>query len=442
MSSRLINWRLQAIAARGLAMVGSFLQVVVISRALTLDDAGLVFLLFTLMNLAATVGRFGTDNLVLRRIASNQSGHAVEARWLKAICWAASSMSGTILFFLLISGVLPLPTPGLTVLDAACVGIMTVFYSLSVFAGAVLRGSGVLVAGIWAELGIAPWLTSTFVGLQMLTGEATVSTVLGSLLAAGVITALWALRAARPVVATSSNMDWQRGFTFMREHTGSLASLMGTSLLFFALVWVPQLGLGVVGTGAQVAQYTAAARIASLITIFPGIQTSYLGPRFAALAYSNRRQELGVQCGRATAGAMLAAVPLLMVISAAPEQLLDLFGARYGNAAVPTLILCIGAYVGLAFGPVNTLMLAAGLEGTSLILNGLLLAVVAVLTVLGAPTIGVVGVSIVSAAGGLTYSGLASALITRKLRVNPTLMNYFRPAERAPGRAPITSDRE
>lgn len=408
-------------------MVGSFLQVVVISRALSLNDAGVVFLLFTLMNLAATVGRFGTDNLVLRRIASSQSGHAIEARWLKAVCWGASGISGAFICTLLLSGVLPLPVHEISLFDAASVGIMTVSYALGVFAGAVLRGSGRLVAGIAAELGIAPWLTSAFVALQMASGEPTISAVLGSLLAAGLITAVWALRAAKPMITTSGAMDWPGCFAFVREHLGSLASLMGTSLLYFALVWVPQLCLGFVGTGAQVAQYTAAARIASFISIFPGIQTSYLGPRFAALAYSGQRVALSTQCGRAATAAMLVAVPLLIVISAAPHQVLDLFGGGYANAAIPTLILSIGAYVGLAFGPVNTLMLASGLERTSLVLNFLLVAIVAVLTVLGAPSIGVVGISVVSATGGLTYAAVAAILITRKLGANPTLMSYFRP---------------
>ena len=66
--------RLAAIGSRGFAMAGSLFQVVVISRALSMDDAGVVFLLITVMNLAATLGRFGAkDNLILRRIAANPS---------------------------------------------------------------------------------------------------------------------------------------------------------------------------------------------------------------------------------------------------------------------------------------------------------------------------------------------------------------------------------
>ncbi|MDQ0129457.1 lipopolysaccharide biosynthesis protein [Arthrobacter bambusae] len=406
-------------------MAGTFLQVILISRALNLDEAGVVFVLFTLMNLAATMGRFGTDNLVLRRIASGQHGHAIEARWLRAACWAASSIAGALLSGLLTTGLLPLPASAHGVPEAACVGLMTVFYALSVFAGAVLRGSGRLVAGILAELGLAPWLTILFVGAQMLLGKPTVLTVLLALLAAGAITALWALKSAQSAISFPGKIDWVEGLLFIQKHLSSLASLMGTSLLFFALVWVPQLSLGFVGTGSQVAQYTAAARIASFISIFPSIQTSYLAPKFAALAYSGRKEELSEECGRAALMAMVVAVPLLVTISYMPGLFLRLFGGGYQDAAIPTLVLCIGAYVTLFFGQVNTLMVTAGLEHPALVLNAILLVAVAGVCLLGAPTIGVVGVSIASAAGSAVYAMIATLVVSSKVGANPTLVSYF-----------------
>lgn len=414
-------------------MMGSFVQVVVISRALDLDEAGMVFLVFTLVSLAATVGRFGTDNLVLRMIASRQTGYSVEARWLAWTCWVTSSFSGSIIFVLLCSGLLPASLHGLTVLDAVCAGAMTVFYSVGVFAGAVLRGSGRLVAGIAAELGIAPWVTAALVvGLQV-TGVSTVTTVLFSFLISGLLTALWASHAAHPFLGADDNASWRSGMAFLRVHLGSLASLMGTSLLFFALVWVPQLSLGVVGTATQVAEYTAAARLASFITIFPGIQTSYLGPRFAALAHSDRRLEISSQSGRATISAMLVAVPILIVTSAVPQQLLGVFGGGYVNAAIPTLILCIGAYIGVAFGPVNVIMMTAGLEKFALILNACLLTALTTVILVWTSELGVTGIAIACAAGTVLYGALASVLIWCNLRVDPTLLAYFRPTVLASG---------
>lgn len=409
-------------------MAGTFIQVVVISRALRLEDAGTVFLLFTLMNLAATMGRFGTDNLVLRRIAGGHPGHAREARWLQATCLMASSLSGALMSGLLWSGALQFPAAAIGPIEAMIVGLMTVFYALGVFSGAVLRGSGRLVAGIMAELGVAPWLTVVFVVILSVTGKATLVTVLFSLLTAGALAATWSLWAAWAKIPRQGPLEWDEGVVFVREHLSSLMRLMGTSVLFLALVWIPQLGLGLIGTASQVAQYTAASRIASFIAIFPGIQTSYLGPKFAALAYAGKLAELSRSCGGAAVTSMLVAVPLLVTVSAAPNSILNLFGSGYAESAAPVLILSIGAYLTLALGQVNTVMVTANLERAALRLNLMLLVFVASVVIAAGPYIGVVGISIASAVGSFAYAVAAALTIRFVMGVDTTLANYFQRA--------------
>ncbi len=149
---------------------------------------------------------------------------------------------------------LPRRKSQLGVLESAFVGLMTVFSAFSVFAGAVLRASGRMVAGILAELGIAPWISVILIGVPALFLDTSLLTVLCSLLAAGVVTSVWAFSATRTFFDVSEKMDWRGCVHFVRNQLTSLASLMGTSLLFFVLVWVPQLGLGVLphgGTGGR-----------------------------------------------------------------------------------------------------------------------------------------------------------------------------------------------
>lgn len=420
-----MHTRLAAIGSRGFALAGSFVQIVVISRSLRLDDAGLVFLIFTLMNLAATLGRFGTDNLILRRIASHPDGVGPEAHWLRMLCLTTSCVAGAALTVFLASGAVSMAGSRIGLLESACVGLMTVFYSFNVFAGAVLRASGRMVSGILIELGLAPWLSVLLVGVPALFSETSVLGVLCSLLAAGFATTVWAHTSTRTLIGGPRGTDWSECFAFVRDHMASLASLMGTSLLFYILVWVPQLGLGVVGTGAQVAQYTAAAKVAALINVFPGIQTSYLAPKLAQLANAGKMNELNRECGVAAVGAALLAVPLLTVVAAQSTAVLRLFGEDYQHAAVPALILCIGAYATLAFGPVNTVMLTAGLERPALLLNTLLLLVVAVVTVAGAPKLGVTGVAAASALGSIGYAAISAFIIRLRMGANVTIASFF-----------------
>lgn len=417
--------RLAAIGARVFAMAGTFVQVVIISQTLDISHAGQVFILFTLMNLAATAGRFGTDNLVLRRIAALGPGDNLEARWLRTLCVTASCMAGTALFALLSTSLLQMSSTPVGPLEAACVGLMTVFYALNVFLGAVLRASGRMVAGILAELGVAPWLTVLLVLVSPAFVENTVLTVLIYMLAAGLVTFLWAFGTTTTNFRDDSDFDWSGCLDYARKNVSSLASLMGTSLLFFALVWVPQLCLGLVGTATQVAEYTAAARIASFISIFPGIQASYLAPRLAQLAHAGKASQLSKECGKAALVAALIAVPLLTLVAAESEFVLRLFGGAYQGAVIPTLILCIGAYTVLVFGQVNTVMLTAGLEKPALLLNIVLLLAVASVAVAGASSLGVAGVAAASALGSLGYAALASLIIRIRLKVDTTIGTFF-----------------
>ncbi|MDQ0824665.1 O-antigen/teichoic acid export membrane protein [Arthrobacter sp. B2I5] len=419
--------RLTAIGIRGFALAGSFIQVVVISRTLTLDDAGLVFLLFTLMNLAATLGRFGTDNLILRRIASLPDAEDPEAYLLRMVCWIVSCVAGTALTICLASGMLSILGAQMGLLESICVGLMTVFYSFNVFAGAVLRASGRMVSGILAELGTTPWLSILLVGAQAMFVKSSVLTVLCSLLAAAFATSFWAYRATRTIIHVPGRAEWGQGLVFVRCQLSSLASLMGTSLLFFVLVWVPQLGLGLVGTGTQVAQYTAAAKVAALINIFPGMQTSYLAPKLAELAHARQVKELSRECGGAALVASLVAVPLLTLVAFQSTSVLRIFGEGYQEAATPALILCAGAYATLAFGQVNTVMLTAGLERPALLLNSVLLLLVAVVTVAGAPALGVSGIAAASALASLGYAAISSFIIRLRLGVNSTIGSFLGP---------------
>ena len=70
-------------------------------------------------------------------------------------------------------------------------------------------------------------------------------------------------------------------------------------------------------------------------------------------------------------------------------------------------------------------MLTAGLERPALVLNTLLLLVLAVVTVAGAPALGVTGIATASALGSLGYAAVASLIIRLRLGANTTVGAFF-----------------
>lgn len=57
------------LVSRGAGMAGAFGLSVAILRSMSASDAGLVLLIYTLITIAATLARFGSDNLALREVS-------------------------------------------------------------------------------------------------------------------------------------------------------------------------------------------------------------------------------------------------------------------------------------------------------------------------------------------------------------------------------------
>lgn len=367
-SPRRLN-AVEGLIARGASILASFVLTVLAARLLGARDSGVFFIVLTTVAVLATVARFGTDNLALKLSGAPGSALGQNVPRLLAVCG--------------IAGLVTLVVAGASVMAAGqllhgvetpvLVGLIAIVpQALSGVAGSMLRGCGRLAAGTLAELGSIPALALSLLTLESFAAHATLIAAVFALVAGAWLTAFWAIPTA--LVASRSQMvSGARpapGRQFVRRHWRQLTSMMGTSLLFYALTWAPLFVLAITSGSAAVAYYTVAARLAAVISLVPAIQISYLAPAFARLYHRGQIAALNDLCNRSTWQAMLVATfPALLLIVAAHAVVVSIYGSAFGVATTPLILLSIAALIAVAGGQVNQLMLLCDLEGSALALN-------------------------------------------------------------------------
>jgi O-antigen/teichoic acid export membrane protein len=180
--------------------------------------------------------------------------------------------------------------------------------------------------------------------------------------------------------------------------------------------------LGILSDLESVGSYTVASAGASLV-VFPfiGLNT-VLAPTIAALHTAGDRRQMQRILTWGSRGALVAALPLAIVLVSAGSLYLSLFGDGFDVGLGPLRILTLGTFVASAAGSAGMIMIMTGHEvvtakvvGGSAVLNVILnLALI--------PPLGAAGAAIATAVTTNVWTVLLVVWIRRNLRVDPTIM--------------------
>lgn len=420
-SRRLIVAR--TIVVRGLSILAAFLLAALVSRLLGPEAAGAFFLIYAVVALAATLGRFGTDNLALRVLGGDSRSPLRDVMQMGgvALLWSAAGIVVCVVLLEILIG------RDVTIGMAILVSTSVLPQAMSVLAGAVMRGLGYLSTGVWAELGSMPAVATLALGGMALADPS--ATGLDSSLIALAIgswgTGIWSVPLAwllaRARLGAGSE---QRGFvTFARTRFAQLLPMMGTSLLYYGLVWAPVLVLSVTSTLIEVSYYSVALRLANLVLLLPTIQVSYLAPQFASLYYSGNLEELNSLARRSVWHVVaITSVPLIVLCAAAPWIVSLIYGADFADAAPIVVVLSCGSFLGVLAGQVNQLMLLCGLERFAFGLTSSVVILWATAGLWIAGSFGAMGVAWMAALLSVAYGLLAAV----RLKVSKGIRAYIR----------------
>ena len=369
LSGRLPAATLWVVLGFGTLAVGSLAVNSALTRTLSPESVGVYFLAASIVTFAATVGRVGLNQAVIRLIAHAESDPAapVAGAWVRTVLVVAAAAAAVTSLVLVIVAVPPLAS---TVFDSprlAQIGVLLGCWcfadALRLVASEALRGFGRIgPATLLGDAGRQVLFGATLLAAFLTTGGLTLDLVVRSAITAAVVvllTALWLLRA--PLARTSSVA---RGPMASRTLRVSIP-IMVTSLSLLAVtlgdVWLA----GVLLADADVGVYAATARLV-LLVLFPlHISTVVLSPVVARLYARNQIADLE----RAVrVGATAAALPTVVIVGTLLLYGGPILGLVYGDAyrdgAAVLRILACGQLVNALAGVCGQVLLMTGHQRT------------------------------------------------------------------------------
>jgi len=339
-----------------------FLVNVSIARLLGAEGAGVYFLSVSIVMFAAVIGRMGLENTVVRFIAESRARENWEG--IKGVYFNALTVS-------------------LITSSAVSLGL----YLLSpVFADHVFHKPGVgallkLMALATVPLALGRLNASSFRGLkQIFEAQLTDGVVLSliMLLCIYPLVKTWGANGAAVGYLIASILACLLAVLLFFRANPRIRTVVGTfpfSRLFSSclpLLWVTissflmgkaaVIVLGVWSAAREVAIYNVAHRTALLMTFGLYAVVNILSPKFTELIVLGDRHALSETARRSVSMLTVLAVPLFLVFTIFPRQIMGLFGSEFREGWLVLVIMAVSQFINVATGPAGELLIMGGHE--------------------------------------------------------------------------------
>ncbi len=382
---------------------------------------GLVTVAVQAAFVAAAGSRFGMDLAALREVAIGRgAGRSDDLRSLVDRC-AAIAFAASTLLALLMAAASPLAGSSRDTLAIAAASLPFAA-AATVYLGATrgLKQMGPTLYVFWIGQPVA-WI-----------GFAAAAIAMGG-------RAGWAVTAydgSWIVSALAARILWRRSAAGIGDRPASpervrQALRFGlprapSAVLAQALFWGDLWTLEVVGGHGQLDTYAAVGRVSQVILLFLTSVNLVFSPFAADLHARGRREQLDALFKSATRWALLATLPLAIVLFVAAPEVLRAFGPTYPRGDTALRILLAGQVANVATGSVGFVLIMVGRTGLDLLDNALANLVLIGLAVPLAWSHGMEGAAVAAAVSLAGVNGLRLVQVRRLIGIQPYSRDYLR----------------
>jgi len=393
---------------------------VAVARLLGAEGTGLYFLALSVAVIGSVIGRVGLDNALLRFIAI----HATHEEWGKVKGVYALGMrmaitaSGavTLIVFLIAPWmatelfnkpelVEPLRWMSLSILPFALLNLQA--ESLK---GLKCIRDAMLVQGIGLPL-VSLLLIYPLVQLASIAGVVW-AYVVGSTMIAGLGVCAWRSSVAKheaSVVTFPFNELWD-----------SCKPLFITSVVNRALLpWTPIILLGIWASSDEVGVFSAASRVAMLMSFLLVVINNVVASKFAELYSKRDIKNLGAIARGSTLMVFVLISPIFLILIFQGHWVMGIYGKGFEEGVLVLSILAIGQLVNVVTGPVGLLLIMSGNEKTFNNVNIIMFVLQMLLLWLLIPYYGAKGAAIASALSVVMVNVTSAYLVYKIIGIMP-----------------------
>lgn len=399
-----------------LAVLATFLMNFVFSRYLGASEVGKFFLVFSVINIVATIGKFGFDRTVLRFVAA----YASKNEWGNVKAVQSFSFYIVLSFTFLLSLFLYVfAAPFAThILHHTELTELVKIFSIAIVPLALIQNTCEALKGLHKiQLGLFLYNTA----LPFL------ATILFLVFAAkDSFIAVVVYLIACAVVFIATFISWKY---FMRQHAEkkekvNTKEIFNSSLPMFAnsiftqtISWLPSFMLGLWCTTADVGLFEIAKLAALSISFFLGVFYNTLAPRISALYANNEMKKIENICTKTTLLIAVLSLPVYAAISLFSSFFMHFFGDSFGDASLLLKIIAAGQIFNVITGPVGLVLIMCGREKKLRNSNLVAAIVLLVLNIVLIPFFGATGAAISFAAILILQNLIASIYVWREFKI-------------------------
>lgn len=308
-------------------------------------DAGLFYIVFSVLTLVAGGGRLGIDRALTREVAramaqdAPNDARAIIADGFRTVLLLC--IGATMLMLLIADPVARHLIGNPALARPLMVGALSIPpLCLSVVAGGALLG----LMRVGYSQAIYSWLWPAMYCLCALVVPLTVTSALWLLLAAtsinaviGLLLLFWILP-KRDAAAPAGQKVPLFGLGW---------SLFTSEIVQLLLSSAPALALGIVASAREVGYFALAWRVALILNLVSSAVASMVSPRFARAHTQGSHQELQTISIQALGIVFALGIVPLLILTFGARPILELFGSGYGDGATTLRILLLGQFIAM-----------------------------------------------------------------------------------------------
>ena len=365
---------------------------VIIARNVGVTGAGRVATAMTITALLAVVGRYGADQLIMRRVAASSGHDEVRTQYQNAIRASIAYLIGTGAVLTVAAGPIAdhvLGDPG-SAAPLRWLAIALPAFGLTAVQGEAIKGAGAPVLGATVQSVVGPVLSLAVLAVTW--GSASVQVAAASV-AIGYVGASIAAHIGWKVLNPGPGPVGERDVPGFRREAGPF---FANSIYSMLLLYAPILALALLADPEDVGRYFAAERWTQIPSMMLVAINSTVGPLFARAWSARRVDEVRSLLLRSTRATLPLAIVVALALMIGAPWLLGLFGDEYPEAANALRVLGLAQGFVLACGPITSLLVMSGGERAQRRASATAVVVVVVASAALVPSHGVLGAAIAS----------------------------------------------
>lgn len=347
---------------RGFAVLSAFLMHLMIARLLGAHGSGLVYLAWSILFVAAVIGKQGMDVAVIRHAGSAWDRQQFDTLYAlldtahsRCLRWSLGTATLLVILAYPLSHYVFKQADLLWVL--VIVSLTVIPYSHYWVSAGFLKAISRSQHGTIAESLLVPVCMLIFMGLLFVSGWLTAQTLSVAFLLSCVVNMWLANGRIRQVMPVRSGRA-----CFSEPLQASAQPLMMLDGLNWLIAFSAIPILGLFATAEQVAHYSIAQKLTMQISLVLMVCNSVIAPRFAGLFESSQHQALYDLYRKTTRLITLVALPLALLFIFWPGIVSLLFGQGFAEAEILLPILALAQLLNVATGPAGYVLTSTGHE--------------------------------------------------------------------------------